>query len=113
MREMLCEKSFNTYLFHHIMQIALCTCVTHSVVSDSVTPWTVAHLVALSMEVTRQEYWSELPLSSPGDLSNPEIEPGFPALQANSSLSELPGKPRKHYIIILKAKKMEKKWNKI
>ena len=47
MRETLCEKSFNTYLFHHIMQIALCTCVTHSVVSDSVTPWTAAHEASL------------------------------------------------------------------
>ena len=30
----------------------------------------------------RQEYWSELPLSSPGDLPNPKIESGSPALQA-------------------------------
>ena len=88
MREMLCEKSFNTYLFHHIMQIALCTCVTHSVVSDSVTPWTVAHLVALSMEFTRQEYWSGLPLPSPEDLPDPGS-----TLQADSLQSEPPGKP--------------------
>ena len=37
-----------------------------------------------SMEFSRQEYWSGLPLSSPGDLPNPGIEPRYPALQANS-----------------------------
>ena len=88
-------------------------CVSHSVISASVTPWTVAHLIALSMEFSRQEYWSRLPLSSPGDLSNPEVEPGFPVLQADSSLSELSAKTRKYYIIILKAKNLEEKWNKI
>ena len=42
----------------------------------------------------RQEYWSGLPFSSPGDLPDPGIEPGFPALQAESLLSEPPGKPK-------------------
>ena len=46
-----------------------------------------------SMEFSRQEYWRELPFPSPGDLYNPEIEPGSPALQADSLPSELPGKP--------------------
>ena len=41
---------------------------------------------------SRQEYWSGLPFPSPGDLPNPGIEPGFPALQADSFLSESPGK---------------------
>ena len=36
------------------------------------------------MGFPRQEYWSGLPLPSPGDLPNPEIEPGSPALQADS-----------------------------
>ena len=40
---------------------------------------------------SRQEYWSELPYSSPGDLPNPEIEPRSPALQVNSLPAELPG----------------------
>ena len=47
----------------------------------------------LSMEFSRQEYWSGLPFPSPGDHPNPGIEPGFPALQADSLLSELLGKP--------------------
>ena len=38
----------------------------------------------------RQEYWSGWPFSSPGDLPHPGIEPGSPALQADSLLSESP-----------------------
>ena len=43
-----------------------------------VIPWTVAHQVPLSMEFSRQEYWSGLPLPSPGGLPTPGIEPGSP-----------------------------------
>ena len=45
-----------------------------------VTPWTVAYQAPSSMGFSRQEYWSGLPFPSPGDLSDPGIEPGFPAL---------------------------------
>ena len=45
------------------------------------------------MGFSRQEYWSGLPLTSPGDLPNPGIEPGSPALRADALPSELPGKP--------------------
>ena len=38
-------------------------------------PWTVACQTSLSIEVSRQEYWSRLPLHTPGDLPNPGIEP--------------------------------------
>ena len=44
------------------------------------TPWTVAYQPLLSMEFSRQEYWSGLPFPSPGDLPDPGIEPRFPAL---------------------------------
>ena len=48
----------------------------------------------MSMRFSRQGYWSELPFPSPGDLPNPGIRtPGFPALQADSLLTELQGKP--------------------
>ena len=57
--------------------------------SDSATPWTVAHWAPLSMEFSRQEYWSEEPFLSPGDLPNPGIKPWSPALQADSLPSEL------------------------
>ena len=61
--------------------------------SDSATPWTVAYKASLSMEFSRQEYWSGLPFPSPGDLPNPGIEPGSPALRADALPSEPPGKP--------------------
>ena len=57
------------------------------------TPWAVAHQAPLSMEFSRQEYWTGLPFPSPGDLPNPGIEPRSPALQADSLPSEPPGKP--------------------
>ena len=41
------------------------------------------------MRFSRQGYWSGLPFPSPGDLPNPGIEPGSPALQADSLLTEL------------------------
>ena len=67
--------------------------VSHSVVSDFVTPWTVAHQAPLSMEFSRQGSWSGMPFPSPGDLPDPGTEPGSPALQANSLPSEPSGKP--------------------
>ena len=53
--------------------------------------WTVAHQAPLSMEFLRQEHWRGLPVPSPGDLPDPGIEPGSPALQADSLPSEPPG----------------------
>ena len=47
------------------------------------------------MGFSRQEYWSGLPFISPGDLPDPGIEPGSPALEADSLLSEPPGNPHK------------------
>ena len=64
----------------------------HSVMSNSPTPWIVAHQAPLSMEFPRQEYWSGLPFPSLGDLPNPRIKPTSLALQASSLLTELPGK---------------------
>ena len=51
-------------------------------------PWTVAYQAPQSMEFSRQESWSRLPFPSPGDLPNPGIEPGSPALQADALPSE-------------------------
>ena len=63
------------------------------VVSDSFeTPWTVAHQVPLFTEFSSQAHWSGMPFPSPGDLPDPGIEPGSPALQADCFLSEPPGK---------------------
>ena len=55
-------------------------------------PWTVALQAPLSMEFSRQEYWSGLAFPSPGDLPDPGIEPRSPALQVGSLLSEPPEK---------------------
>ena len=57
------------------------------------TPGTVAYQAPPSMGFSRQEYWSELPFPSPGDLPDPGIEPGSPAFQADALTSEPPGKP--------------------
>ena len=47
----------------------------------------------LFVEFPRQEYWSGLPFSSPGDLSNSGIEPLSPALAVGYFTSESSGKP--------------------
>ena len=46
-----------------------------SVMSNSVIPWTVAHQAPLTMEFSKQKYWSGLSLPTPGDLPHPGIEP--------------------------------------
>ena len=57
------------------------------------TPWKVTYQAPQSMGFSRQEYWSGLPFTSPGDLPNPGIEPRSPALQTDALLSEPLGKP--------------------
>ena len=54
-------------------------------------PWTVAPQAPLSMDISRQEYWSGLPFPSPGDLPNPGIEPWSLKLQPDSLAFEPPG----------------------
>ena len=71
----------------------VCVCESHSVMFDSSTPQTEACQISLSMEFSRQEYWSGLPFPSPRDLPNPGIKPRSPTLQADSLPSEPPGKP--------------------
>ena len=74
-------------LLRHYSHVQLCA-----------TLWIVAHQAPLSMEFSRQEYWSGLPFPSPGDLPHPGIEPRSPALKADSLPSELPGKSQYIYI---------------
>ena len=57
------------------------------------TPWSVVHQPPLSMEFSRQEYWSGLPFSSVGDLPTPGIKAQSPALQVDSLLSEPSARP--------------------
>ena len=73
-----------------------CECIFRSsVVSDSVTPWTVAHQAPLSMGFSSKEHWSGLPFPPPGDLLNTGTEPRSPTLQTDPLLAEPPGKPKK------------------
>jgi len=52
---------------------------------------TVTCQAPLSMKFSRQEYWSRLPFPSPGNLPDPGIKPGPPALQEDSLPFESPG----------------------
>ena len=67
-----------------------------SVMSDSVTPWTIIHQSPQSMGFSRQENWSGLPIPTPGDLPNPGIKPSShvsPALAGRFFTTAPPGKP--------------------
>ena len=57
---------------------------SRQLVSNSCTAWTAGRLALLSIEFSRQEYWSGLPFHSPGDLPDPGIQPGSPTLQTDS-----------------------------
>ena len=81
------------------------------------TPWTVACQIPLSTGFSSQEYWSELPFPSPGDLTNPGIERWSPALQADSLPTELQGKPymghtytQKLFVVYLEFKCNQASW---
>ena len=75
----------------------MCVCVSHSVVTESHDSMDcVAHQVPLSMEFSRQEYWSGLQIPPPGDLPYPGIKlmsPVAPALVGRFFTTDPPGKP--------------------
>ena len=71
--------------------------VSHSVVFDSASPWTVARQAPLSMGFSTQEHWTGQPFPS-GDLPDPVIKPESPALQADSTPSEPQGSTKQVYI---------------
>ena len=61
---------------------------SRGLVAQSVTPWTIASQAPLPMRFSRQEYWSRLPFPPAGSLPDPETEPRFPTLEADSLTSE-------------------------
>ena len=63
------ENNFEKMTLHYVV-----SCVGHSVMSDSVTPWTLVHQAPLSMGFSRQEYWSRVPFPPPRDLPDSGIE---------------------------------------
>ena len=76
---------------------SVCVCVRSLQLCLFATLWTVACQAPLSMGFSRQEYWSGLPGSPPGDLPDPEIEPESPmspALAGRFFTNLPPGKPR-------------------
>ena len=77
------------------MYVCVCTkllksCPTHCNLMDDSPSGSSVH------EILQQEYWSGLPCPSPGELPNPGIKSGSPALQADSLPSEPPRKPYKY-----------------
>ena len=94
------------FFFFYLIKGNNFSCKPLSCVQFFVTPWTVPHQAPLSMEFSRQGYWSGLPFPSPGDISDSGIQLDSPALRADSLSSETPGKPHKvrksHYILLMK-----------
>ena len=66
--------------------------VSHTLVSDSVTPWTTVQQARTVRGILQARIlqWFSIPLS-PEEFPNPGIEPRSPALKAYSLLSEIPG----------------------
>ena len=73
--------------------LRFCACMFWVVSNSLRTSWTVARQAPLSMEFSRQEYWSGLPFPPPGVLLNPGIEPVSPVLAGGLFTPESPGKP--------------------
>ena len=86
-----------TWFHFREMCVCVCVCVSRSVVSDSETQQTVAHQVSLSMEFSKQEYWSRLPFTA---LPNPGTEPWSLASQADTLSFELQGSPSEGWLTL-------------
>ena len=115
------NQGLNPHLLHHLhcrwilypmplgrlyMYICICICICIDTYLLShvwlfTTPWTIAYQAPLSTGFSRQEYWSELLFFSPGDLPNPGIEPGSPALQVDPFRSEAPRKPSMYICVCM------------
>ena len=79
------------FFFKQILHVCMLSCF--SCVRLSATPWTVTRQAPLSVGFSRQEHWTVLPLLLQGIYLTQGLEP-FPALQADSLLTEPPGKPK-------------------
>ena len=82
-----------------LLYVCVCVCACAQLLQSCLTlrnPQTVAHQAPLSMEFSRQEYWSGVPCPLPGDLPDSGVEsesPAYPALQVDSLPTEAWGKP--------------------
>ena len=87
---------WNVLIMNMCVCVCVCVCVLScSVMSDSATPWTIACQALLSMGFSRQECWSGLLFSTPGNLPNPGMNPCFLHWQAES----LPLAPPEHVLL--------------
>ena len=75
--------------------------------STGASLWATARQASLSMGFPRQEYWSGLPFPSPGDVPDPGIEPGFPALQEILYCLSHQGRPNTHIQILKVLRKIK------
>ena len=84
-----------------VIPIHICCCclVAKLYLTLFLTPWTIAHQAPLSMGFSREEYRSGLPFSSPGDLSDPGIDPTSSALAGGFFTTEPPGRATYTYIL--------------
>ena len=87
---------------HVLLQKQLSVCLVTQSCPTLVTPQTIACQAPLSMDFSRQKYWSGQPFPSPGDLPNPGNESRAPELQVDSLPPEPPGKPRFNYVVYSK-----------
>ena len=78
--------------YHRLIITKICV-QSLSCVQLFATPWTIARQAPLSMEFSRQGYWSRLPFPTPGDLPDPGIKPAALALAGRFFTTETPGKP--------------------
>ena len=79
----------------------MCVCVCAQSLRLFATLWTVAHQASLSMEFSRQEYWSGLPFPPPKDLPNPGIKPTSLASADRLFPTALPGEPWYHLLTMV------------
>ena len=90
------KKPYNRSKRFSLDMAPACVCIL-SHIRLCATPWTVVCHASLSMRFSRQDYWSGLPFSHPGDLPDPGIEPASPASPVLaggfSFTTEPPGKP--------------------
>ena len=92
------KKGLENFFFIALSFQLKCVCVCTQSLSRVPTlfgPWTVAHQAPLSMEFSRQEYWSGLPFATPGGLPYPGIEPPSPALAGRCFTTAPSGSPFK------------------
>ena len=82
---------------HQFISSVPCCCLVTQLCLTLFDPMDCSCQAPLSMELSRQEYWSGLPFPPPGDLPDPGIEPVSPALAGGFFTTEPPGKPTKYF----------------